>query len=133
MNIGPLKGRFGCLLLALLVVLSVACEPEEEEIKAEVLVLDQDDRVVPNALVVLFCDGPQCVVRDSTTSNSLGIASFEFDFPAVLFVDVKVTLTEDSIVGTTAIPVDRKYIGQGVVTLEEGQTAEETVVIERDL
>lgn len=133
MNKGLLKGWLLVVTFIASALIWTACEPDDESIKAEVLVLNQDDRLVPDAWVVLYCDGPKCVVKDSALSNSKGVAAFEFDFPAVLFVDVRVTLVEDSIAGTTAIPVERNYIGKGVVTLEEGKTVDETVVIERDI
>lgn len=122
------KNRLFIIALFALVSMTafVGCRKKEDTI-AKIYVRDSANQAVSGAQVVLYGQSttgqPSSVVLyDTTTSNSSGVATFNFDETYQL-----------GQAGVAVLNIDVQkggLVGQGIIKVEEEVTSEETVFIQ---
>ena len=122
------KNRLFIIALFALVSMTafVGCRKKEDTI-AKIYVRDSANQAVSGAQVVLYGQSttgqPSSVVLyDTTTSNSSGVATFNFDETYKL-----------GQAGVAVLNIDVQkggLVGQGIIKVEEEVTSEETVFIQ---
>jgi hypothetical protein len=121
------------LFIAATAISLTNCKGKDDPGRAEVKVLDADGVSQKGVHVTLFCTQPDCVVRTTGVTNSLGVYVEEFELPVVLRVRA---VRYDSTITYQGLPPNQVEIvsvdslcGEGFITLENNEVASEVITI----
>lgn len=132
-----MKIRF-LLLVALLFVVFTACETEEDPTILQVVVLDQEGEIVPNAVVQVNCqssfDPPRpCEVEHTGIANREGFYEREFQKPLVVRLNAFKIARDTQVLGvlpdTTVVITSDSLCGETFVSIQENETTRKSIVV----
>jgi hypothetical protein len=121
------------LFIAVSAVALTNCKGKDAPGRAEVKVLDAEGVSQKGVHVTLFCTQPNCIVKTTGLTNSLGVYVEEFDLPAVLRVRA---VRYDSTISYQGLPPNQIEVvsvdslcGEGFITIANNEVASEVITI----
>jgi hypothetical protein len=124
--------------LAVFFGLSLGSCKKKDPPKAAVTVVDSTGQAIKEARVVLYCvqrpeETRECNIADTQMTDDVGKATFEFENPSVLKVDVWKADVVEKVIGKwpddTTIYIGDTLCTEGFITLEIDEVVEQTFIV----
>lgn len=125
--------RFTLVTMVVLALGLNACDTDPDPGVAEIKVIDEVGDSQSGIDVTLYCTEPNCIVRRTGRTNSLGVYTESFELPVVLRVravryDTTITVQGLPPNQITIVDVD-SLCGEGFIQVENDEIALETITI----